>query len=210
MGCLLAARLAELDPIVAELTADRLAAAQILAPVRPLEFFHPLLGAAVQEDIAPGAHRMAHRRAAELLDREGEVSLPRIAAHLLACGPAGDPWVVQVLRAAAREAVASGAPESAARYLERGLQETPPPAVRAELLLELGEAQLQAGLPDATQRMREALELSTDPRRRAEMSMVLGRARYCTGDWAGAREAVRDGLAELPDEDDDLAHELQG
>ena len=35
----LAARLAELDPVVAELTADRLAAAQILEPLRPLVFF---------------------------------------------------------------------------------------------------------------------------------------------------------------------------
>ena len=45
----LAAQLAELDPVVGELTADRLAAAQILAPIRPLEFFHPLIGAAVRE-----------------------------------------------------------------------------------------------------------------------------------------------------------------
>ena len=43
----LAARLAELDPTVAELTADRLAGAQIFAPARPLEFFHPLIRAAV-------------------------------------------------------------------------------------------------------------------------------------------------------------------
>ena len=92
---MLAARLAELDPVVAELTADRLAAAQILAPARPLEFFHPLIGAAVREDIAPGARRVAHRRAADLVDREGEGSLARVAAHLLACGPAADEWVVQ-------------------------------------------------------------------------------------------------------------------
>ena len=64
----LAARLTDMDPTVAELTADRLAAAQILAWSRPLEFFHPLIGAAVLEDIAPGARRVAHRRAAALLD----------------------------------------------------------------------------------------------------------------------------------------------
>ena len=84
----LAARLADLDPAAAELAADRLAAAQILAPVRPLEFFHPLLAAAVREDIAPGALRVAHRRAAELSDREGDGSLARVAAHLFASGPA--------------------------------------------------------------------------------------------------------------------------
>ena len=64
-----AAQLAGLDPVVAELTADRLAVAQILASLRPLEFFHPLIGAAVLEDIAPGARRVAHRRAAELIGR---------------------------------------------------------------------------------------------------------------------------------------------
>ena len=102
----LAAQLAELALVVAELTADRLAAAQILAPARPLEFFHPLIGAAVLEDIAPGALRVAHRRAAALLDEGGgEGSLARVAAHLLACGPAGDEWVVRRLRDAAREAL---------------------------------------------------------------------------------------------------------
>ena len=92
---ILAAQLAGLDPVVTKLTADRLAAAQILAPVRPLEFFHPLIGAAVREDTPPGARRVAHRRAAALVAGEGP--LARVAAHLLACGPAADRWVVQQL-----------------------------------------------------------------------------------------------------------------
>ena len=205
---MLAAALADIDPVVAELTADRLAAAQILAPVRPLEFFHPLIGAAVYADIPLGARRVAHRRAAELVDREGERPVARTAAHLLSCGAAGDRWVVEVLRSAAREAVATGAPESASRYLERALGETQPPALRAELLLELGETQLQAGLPGATERFRRARDLSTDPHRRTEICIALGRARFSAGDWVGAREAFRDGVAELPDGDADLALEL--
>ena len=98
----LAARLAELDHAVAELTRDRLAAAQIVSPARSLEFVHPLLGAAVLGDMGPGARRVAHRRAAALVHSEADESLPRVAAHLLACGPAGDLWVVQRLGAAAR------------------------------------------------------------------------------------------------------------
>ncbi|MGA2929242.1 MAG: AAA family ATPase [Solirubrobacteraceae bacterium] len=207
---MLAARLAGVDPVVAELAADRLAAAQIFAPARPLEFVHPLIGAAVREDIAPGARRVAHRRAAELLDGEGDGSLARVAAHLLACGPAGDQWVVEALRDAAREASANGAPASAATYLERALVETPPPASRAQLLLELGDAQLRAGLPGATERIRASLELSSDPRRRAETCLALGRAFGTTGSWAAAREAFRRGLAELSDGDDDLSLELRG
>jgi predicted ATPase len=64
-----AAELASQEPAAAELTADGLAAAQILAPARPLDFFHPLIGEAVYADLALGARRLAHRRAAAILDR---------------------------------------------------------------------------------------------------------------------------------------------
>jgi hypothetical protein len=66
-----AAELAGLEPAAAELTADGLAAAQILAPARPLDFFHPVIGEAVYADLALGARRLAHRRAAAILDRAG-------------------------------------------------------------------------------------------------------------------------------------------
>ena len=117
--------------------------------------------------------------------------------------------MISRLRDAAREASASGAPGSAASYLARALVETELPMVRVELLFELGVAQLQAGLGGATQRMREALELSTDPRRRAEICLALGRGLWSAGDYAAAREALGHGLAELPDETDDLALELR-
>ena len=161
----LAARLAELDPLVAELAADRLAAAQILAPARPLQFFHPLIGAAVLEDIAPGARRVAHRQAAALIDREGEGSLARVAAHLLACGPAGDGWVVQRLRDAAREALERGAPEIAASYVRRALSEPPAAGELAALLFLLGTAEWRAGEPDAIAHLEQTLPAAgEDPR----------------------------------------------
>src|SRR4029077_16266274 len=50
-----AAKLAGLEPAAAELTADRLVAAQILAPTRPLDFFHPLIRQAGYGGQAPGA-----------------------------------------------------------------------------------------------------------------------------------------------------------
>ena len=154
----LAAQLAHLDPVVGELTADRLAAAQILAPVRPLEFFHPLIGAAVREDIAPGALRVAHRRAATLLDdAEGDGSLARVAAHLLACGPAGDGWVLERLRDAAHDALNRGAPEIAANYVQRALAEPPAAGERAALLCLLGTAEWRAGQPHAIAHLEQAL-----------------------------------------------------
>ncbi|MGZ6669549.1 MAG: LuxR C-terminal-related transcriptional regulator [Solirubrobacteraceae bacterium] len=163
---MLAARLADLDPAVAELAADRLAAAQILARSRPLEFFHPLIGAAVLEDIAPGARRVAHRRAAALLEcEEGDGALARIAAHLLACGPAADPWVVRRLADAAREALEQGAPEIAASYARRALAEPSAEADRAALLLSLGIAEWRARQPDAIAHFEQARAAADDDKR---------------------------------------------
>ena len=153
---MLAARLAGLDATIVELTADRLAAAQILAPVRPLEFFHPLIGEAVREDIAPGARRVAHRRAATLVDGEGEGSPARVAAHLLACGPAGDRWVVRRLADAARQALNSGAPDVAVDYLRRASTEPPAPDERGALLFLLGTAEWRTGRPDAIAHLEQA------------------------------------------------------
>jgi DNA-binding CsgD family transcriptional regulator len=181
---MLAAQLSGLDPVAAELTADRLAAAQILMPARPLEFFHPLIGAAVREDIAPGARRVAHRRAAELVDDDGEESLARVAAHLLACGPAEDGWVVQRLRAAASEALDRGAPEVAATYARRALSEPPGSGDRAAVLLLLGEAEWRAGQPDAIADLERALSAAErDPETLIGASLLLAPA-YMTIDLA--------------------------
>jgi DNA-binding CsgD family transcriptional regulator len=160
-----AAELAELDPVIAELTADRLTTAQILARKRPLEFFHPLIGAAVLGDIAPGALSVAHRRAAKLADSAGQGSLGRVAAHLLECGPRGDPWAVERLRDAALQALEQGAPEIGARYARRALAEPPAAGQRAALLFLLGTAEWRAGQPDAIARLEEALAAASDDAR---------------------------------------------
>jgi DNA-binding CsgD family transcriptional regulator len=210
----LAGRLGNLDPVVAELTADRLAAAHIFAVARPLEFSHPLVGAAIKEDIAPGARRVAHRRAAILLDREGEGQLARVAAHLLASGPAGDRWVVERLRKAALDALEQGAPQIAASYLRRALGEPPGVDERGALLYLLGSAAWRAGQPDAIALLEEALAAAGEDRRtmiavcarlalayhvtdRAERAVdVLERALAAVGD--GSRTlAVSERLGEI-------------
>jgi DNA-binding CsgD family transcriptional regulator len=181
---MLAARLAGLEVTIAELTADRLAAAQILAPVRPLEFFHPLIGEAVREDIAPGARRVAHRRAAALVDAEGEGSWARVAAHLLACGPAGDGWVVRRLADAARRALESGAPDVAVEYLRRALSEPPATDERGALLFLLGTAEWRIGRPEAIAHLEQArAEAGHDSRALIAACGALGLA-YVEGDRA--------------------------
>jgi DNA-binding CsgD family transcriptional regulator len=157
-----AAELAELDPVECELIADRLAAAQIFAPARPLEFFHPLVGAAVRQDMAPGALRLAHRRAATIVARDGAAA--RVAAHLLASAPAADPWVLSRLGDAARDALERGAPEVAAAYLRRCVAEPPPPAERAAALLSLGTAEWRAGQPDAIVHLEQAIAAAGEDR----------------------------------------------
>jgi len=206
----LAARLAELEPAVAELIADRLAVAQILAPVRPLEFFHPLIGAAVLEDMALGARRVAHRRAAELLVRAGETSQSRVAAHLLACGPAADGWVAQRLGDAALEALDRGAPEVAASYVRRALAEPPAAAERAALLLSLGIAEGRAGQPDAIAHLEEALAAAgVDHRVLIGASARLARAYYYSDQAGRAVEMLERALATVGDTDPGLALRLE-
>ena len=80
----------------------------------------------------------AHGTAARLLQRRGVTSPSVLATHLMAAPPAGDPWTVDTLLAAAREARAEGAPEIAATQLERALREPPSAGARADVLRALG------------------------------------------------------------------------
>jgi DNA-binding CsgD family transcriptional regulator len=202
-----AAALADIGPSAAA-AADELVAAHILVPGRGYEFVHPVLQAAVYDGLGPARRAQAHALAARLTSAHG-ASSQRVAAHLLASDPGDDDWVVDALRAAAREAGASGAPESSVAYLERALAETQPSGTVAELLLELGEAQLQAGRPGASERLQQALELATEPGQQARILLTLGTALFSTGEYVRAREALRRGLAHLPS-GDELSLELTG
>ncbi|MBV9336269.1 MAG: AAA family ATPase [Solirubrobacterales bacterium] len=203
-----AATLADVGPSAAAAAGDELVAAHILSAGRGYGFAHPVLQAAVYDGLGPARRAALHAHAARLSSARG-APLRRVAAHLLASDPGHDGWTVDVLRAAAREAGTSGAPASAISYLKRALAETQAPETRADVLLELGEALLQAGLPGATDRLQEALELDIDSRRRAKILLTLGRALFSTGEYLRARDALRRGLAELPT-GDDLSLELSG
>ncbi len=79
-----------------------------------------------------------------------------VAAHLLACAPAGDDWTVDRLEDAARRALDQGAPEVAASYLRRALAEPPEAARTPSLLLALGTAEWRIGHPDAIEHLEQA------------------------------------------------------
>jgi hypothetical protein len=129
------------DAAVAE-TLDRLARAEVLTPQRA--FVHPLVREALAGSIAPAERSRLHAVAASRLAARGAAPTA-VAVHLLACEPAGEEWVVDVLRRAARAAVAEGAGDTAVAHLRRALAEPPASRDRAGLLLELGERRLAAG-----------------------------------------------------------------
>ncbi len=152
---------------------DQLAGAELVTG-DPVDFAHPLLGQAVL-DRMPSAERLAgHQRAARELAADG-APVESVAAHLLQLEPLRDPWVVARLREAAADALAAGAPQAAARYLDRALAEPPGADERIDVLTELGEALSQAGSSAGFDLLQQALDLAGDPRRRDRIALSLAR-----------------------------------
>src|SRR5262249_10175337 len=133
----------------------------VLGEDRPARFLHPIIRHAVIQTLSSAEHDTMHRMAANVLHAEGAPA-ERIAAHVMRVPAAGDPWVLERLRARARAALGSGGPAAAASLLERALAEPPSPKVRVEVLREAAGAQLQAGRALACQRLEEALALATN------------------------------------------------
>jgi hypothetical protein len=120
-----------------------------------------------------------------------------VAGHLLRAPREAQPWVVEVLRTAAQEALRRGAADSGAALLRRALYEPPPPEQRATLLLETGLAEVMSSGADAVEHLRGALATLVDPELRALAAGALGRALMFTGraeEGAGVARGVADEL----------------
>ena len=193
------AALAELDePAVAE-AISALARTDILRHEPPLGFVHPLVHDAVYHELPPGERELQHARAARVLLDAG-AEREHVAPHLLMTPRRGEGWVVDLLVDSARSAVRKGATDSAISYLRRALEEPPPDERRAELLFALGMTESAASAPDAVGHLRQAHELTTDPRRRSEAAFWLSRLLMLLGSPEEAVEIARDAVAELPEE----------
>ena len=131
---------------------DALQAAGLLA-TDGLRFVHGLVAAALVEDLTHTERERLHREAARML-ADTDASPEAVAAHLLECGPHGDPEVTGHLVRAADDARQAGTPLLAAGYLERALEERAPGDDRGRLLADLGALTFDAGLPDAARRPR--------------------------------------------------------
>jgi len=202
-----AAELAGLDLAAAARQADRLRAADVLAPGSVLEFAHPIVRTAVYESIPPGERALAHAEAAALLERDG-ADAERLALHLLRSEPGGDSRVAGRLRAAAAAASGRGAPGAAADYLRRALDEPPDPADRPAILLELGIDLARERTPAAVPALREAVRLAGPLM--PEAAVLTARMLGIWGYHADAAGICRDALAGPAPEDltDSLEAEL--
>jgi DNA-binding CsgD family transcriptional regulator len=203
-----AAALAGIETGPATRAADALTATGILARGRPIEFVHPTVRRAVYESLPAGQRHRAHRQAAVILDGEGAPA-DRIAAHLVVAERMGDDWVVDILRAAAREALARGAVDEAVRYLRRAVEEPPHPGVRAEVLFELGSVEARVRIEESCKHLRRAIELAVDVRLRAKIALELARVMGVARDIRGALAVLDRAVTEVRDTDAALRVRLE-
>jgi DNA-binding CsgD family transcriptional regulator len=163
---------------------------------------------AVYDNLPAAEHHRAHRQAAEILDAEGAPP-DRIAAHLVVTERLGDEWVVEVLRASARLALARGAVEEATRYLRRALEEPPRLCLRADVLYELGSVAAHINIDEAYRCLEQALELAADVRHRAEIALALARVMSTARDTRSALVVLDRTVAEVGDLDETLRVRLE-
>jgi DNA-binding CsgD family transcriptional regulator len=169
-----AARVAGLGEDTARDVADALVRADVLTPSEDLGFIHPVVRAAVYEELAPGERQLRHAAAAEILAGNGATA-ERVAAHLLLAPPANDHARARILRAAAQSAAARGVPETAAVYLRRALDEPPPDDDRGAMLSELGSCELaKMHFSAAEAHLQAAVATSADAEVRARAASQLG------------------------------------
>jgi DNA-binding CsgD family transcriptional regulator len=203
-----AARLARVSADQIDLLVDTLAAARIIEPRTLLTFVHPLVRSAVVSDLGPAETASTHREAAVLLMAEGESGDP-LVPHLLASQPRGEGWVMELLRSAAQRAAARGAPEVSARCLQRALLEPPPVEHRYGVLLELGTAEMHAGISDALNHLAAAADEAPGPVEQARANQMLAGAMHFAGRIVDSVKLIERTIAELGDSDSELRLQLE-
>ncbi|HEX8133360.1 MAG TPA: AAA family ATPase, partial [Actinomycetes bacterium] len=165
-----AAVLAGLEIDAAARAASVLVRDDLLRAEDPVEFTHPVVRTAIYQQLDAGERTRAHRHAAELLVKAGAPP-EQAAAHLLLTLPSGDPLARPTLRRAAERSLAQGAPQAAATYLRRALEEPSDEEERGELLSMLGHAELQTGAHGAIEHLGAAYALIDDAARRAQTAL---------------------------------------
>ena len=176
-----AAQLAGLCIDAARGAARALAGASILESHEALGFVHPVVRAAVLEPLEARTREQRHASAARLL-QANDAPRERIAAHVLRTAPGMVDGAPSVLLAAADNALERGAPEIAAEFLERALEESDGALDRAQLLLMLAQAEIRAGRPAALEHLKAARDAAGDQAGRVQATLLLARGLYLAGE----------------------------
>jgi DNA-binding CsgD family transcriptional regulator len=189
-------RLAGLDRQPAAAATDALIAAQILAPGDPHSFAHPIVREIVYADLPEASRGHQHARAAGLLRAEGG-SATEVASHVMRSERIEEPWVAEVLREAADDALQRDDGATAARIVQRALEES---GGRDDpnLLLTLGRAELIAREPTAVERLEAARAAAHEPLQQARAAAALAHTHMLLGDSPRTFEAIRDALERIP------------
>jgi predicted ATPase len=171
------AALAGLDTEAIRLAVAGLVDRGIMQANGEVTFVHPIVQDCVYQSIQPVRRGEMHLATARSLCAD-PAALDAAAVHLLSAPHAGEPWVVELLAAAAERALDRAAPETAAGYLGRALAEPPSLERRARLLVELARSHAAAGNgQEAVDCFSRALELSEPGAQRASVLYELGEAR---------------------------------
>jgi DNA-binding CsgD family transcriptional regulator len=187
------AAVAGLDPAMVAEVAGALAGTWLVqAGEQALSFAHAIVRSAILLGVPPATRADLHLRAARVLHGRS-APVERVAAHLLAIPANGDDWVLPTLRAASADAVRRGAPESAARYLRRALDEPLDETHRAGLLVELGLVEQHIDRKAAVGHFAAALAGPLDATERARTVINLAHAQFNIDveDGEAANEALR-------------------
>ncbi len=168
-------------------------------------FSHGLVRETLYADLSTVERGRLHRAVGEAMEQiyAGELDrrLSELAHHFFEAAVGGDPAkAVDYALRAGRRASRTLAWEDAARLFEQGLTalelEGPDPARRAELLVELGRAEVHAGAPSA----RETLRTAADAAAMAGRTDLLARAALDFGSFALSPGIVDQELVTLLDQ----------
>jgi DNA-binding CsgD family transcriptional regulator len=195
-----AARLAGVADSELEVATTELVADGVMESGATARFAHPILRAAIYEDLSPSERERLHHAAAKIL-RERGAPMGHVAAQVMHTEPAADSEVVALLRAAAHDALALGDAAGAAVLLARALDEPPDEEDRRSVVLELGQAHARAGSPEAIAPLSEIVEQSQDPAAIAAAAIELSGMLFFAGQTADGAAVLRNAQARLPAEE---------
>jgi predicted ATPase len=177
---------------------DLLCKTAILAHQSSLDFCHPIIRNAVYDDIEPSLRSDTHLAAARQL-QEANASAVAVATHLLNVRVTGDPWIVDRLCLAADESMAAGSAGAAARYLQRAIEEPPPPTQQCQVRRRYGQALALGETAAALPALLAAYDQAPDDGLRTEAAVAL--AKTCGyADQLGAAVRLLDEAIERCDD----------